>query len=1099
MQFITDLHIHSHYSIATSKKLVPEYLEYWARLKGINVLGTGDCIHPGWMNELRQKLEPTPNGLYRLKKEHRLAESKALDHPQINKEVYFVLTGEISSIYKKNEKVRKVHNLTIFPSFEVAEIVQSRLDRIGNITSDGRPILGLDSKTLLEMVLESSDLSFLVPAHIWTPWFSVLGSKSGFNNLEECYEDLTPHIFAVETGLSSDPAMNWTCSFLDKFKLISNSDAHSPEKLGREANLFQTELSYQGIYQALKGDQGFIGTIEFFPEEGKYHYDGHRKCQVSLDPLETIKNNGLCPVCHQPVTKGVMYRVAELSDRSINEKTDPKNNFYSITQLPDILAEIWQIKNSRSKKITSEYLSLINCLGSEFNLLLFSDLEEIKKIGGELLTEAIKRLRAKKIIIKEGFDGEFGQIKLFTDQEVNSFYGNSLFSSKKIKSFDSTPKSSVKFNLLEFKKILKEKSTGKSTSGTASFNSAQKTEMRTKTGKKSISGTQKKAIEYNQGPCLVVAGPGSGKTRVLIERISYLLETKKRRPEEILAITFSNKAAEEIRNRIIDKKIKTTPNIFTFHALGLSILKESCQEFDRQKDFYIIGQAEKKEILKDLVPTSKINKIIKQIEAHKQGKMVPEMASTPRRDFSVPEMETITKYNQILAKKNAFDLDDLLYYPVTLLENNPTKAKFYRKKYRSLLIDEYQDINGIQYRLLRILADKKDSDLFVIGDPDQAIYQFRGSDLKYLDLLRQDYPSLKIIELKKSFRCPTPILKAGQQILQKMKSNPLTGLDLKLKINIQKNSTAKSEADWIATQIEKMIGGVRSFSLDSGITDGQNKSLGFSDFAILCRSSFMFTELEIACQNHGISYQIVGSTPFYEESPYQEILLALQSLYNRTSLEDLDPKTEFTLPHKGVSFVKNDRSLDELPFNSTLKQMISEKKPLIEPLNFLMEKNNFTPTQTKKMNELTKKFGTNYELFFRQIKLRQGVDDYQPNYEAVTLMTLHASKGLEFKNVFIPGCEKGLIPFELFGYKTKKELAEEERLFYVGITRAKENLYLSYAQKRYYKGRQLIGLKSPLLNRIEEKLLLKSTRKAKKNLPEEKQLDLFSNTKTTKD
>src|SRR3989339_862395 len=246
MKFIADLHIHSHYSLATSKHLTPEYLDYWAQLKGIDVVGTGDCTHPAWLNELKIKLEPAGNGLYRLKPEYKLKSSEAYLPPKTKRDVYFILTGEISSIYKKAGKVRKVHNVCVFPDFDSVEKLQEKLSKLGNITSDGRPILGVDAKHIFEITLTTSALSFLIPAHIWTPWFSVLGDKSGFNTLEECYEDLTPYIFAVETALSSDPPMNWACSFLDNFRLVSNSDAHSPEKLGREANMFDTELSYEG-------------------------------------------------------------------------------------------------------------------------------------------------------------------------------------------------------------------------------------------------------------------------------------------------------------------------------------------------------------------------------------------------------------------------------------------------------------------------------------------------------------------------------------------------------------------------------------------------------------------------------------------------------------------------------------------------------------------------------------------------------------------------------------------------------------------------------------------------------------------------------------
>lgn len=422
MKYIADFHIHSHFSIATSKNLVPEYLEYWARIKGINLIGTGDCIHPGWLTEIKKKMELCENGLLRLKKEYRLPESVALKHDNIPDEVYFVLTGELSSIYKKNGKVRKVHNITVFPDFESLESVQKKLDEKCNIRLDGRPILGIDSKTILEMVISSAERAFVIPAHIWTPWFSVLGEKSGFDSIDECYEDLTPHIFALETGLSSDPPMNRACSFLDKFRLVSNSDAHSPGKLGREANLFDAELSYDGFYEALKFDRGFEGTVEFFPNEGKYFFDGHRKCGISWSPVETEKHNGICPVCNTPVTPGVLHRIADLADRDSNEIKNTKD-FHSITQLSDLLAEIAGLKSSSAAKVTNEYFRVIKALGSEFHILLNAEQGEIVDMGSEILAEGVRRLRSGEVYVENGFDGQFGRIKVFTENELKNKTG----------------------------------------------------------------------------------------------------------------------------------------------------------------------------------------------------------------------------------------------------------------------------------------------------------------------------------------------------------------------------------------------------------------------------------------------------------------------------------------------------------------------------------------------------------------------------------------------------------------------------------------------------------------------------------------------------
>ncbi|MDG5816865.1 endonuclease Q family protein [Chitinispirillales bacterium ANBcel5] len=408
MRFIADLHIHSHFSIATSKQLTPEMLDLWSKKKGITVTGTGDAVHPGWRKELKEKLRYAGNGLYTLKKAYRLPESNAW-----NTRHFFMLTAEISCIYKFDGRVRKVHNIIAASDFKSMDKIARRLERVGNIASDGRPILGLDSRDLLEIVLESGDNNFLIPAHIWTPWFSVLGSRSGFDSVEQCFRDLSSHIFALETGLSSDPPMNRGCSFLDRYALISSSDAHSPEKLGREATLFNTDISFGAMVAALKNRAGgeLLGTIEFFPEEGKYHLDGHRKCGIRWQPQDTLEHNGLCPVCGKAVTVGVLSRVTELADRRLwgNCKND---NFYYLTSLKGLLSEITGT-SAGSKKTAALYESCLSRFGSEFDILLTTPLTAIKGIDSRI-AEGIRRLRAGTVTRVGGFDGEFGSIKLFT-------------------------------------------------------------------------------------------------------------------------------------------------------------------------------------------------------------------------------------------------------------------------------------------------------------------------------------------------------------------------------------------------------------------------------------------------------------------------------------------------------------------------------------------------------------------------------------------------------------------------------------------------------------------------------------------------------------
>jgi DNA helicase II / ATP-dependent DNA helicase PcrA len=420
MKFISDFHIHSHYSRASAKNLNLENLHIAAQLKGITVVSAGDFTHPEWLMELKNKLVYDKNGLFRLKPEIAKECDKQVP-PLCRSRVSFMLVTEISNIYKKNGKTRKNHNLLFVPDLDAAVRLGLKLSAIGNVKSDGRPILGLDARNLLEILLETTNRGFFVPAHIWTPWFSLLGSKSGFDSVRECFEDLTSHIYAVETGLSSDPPMNWRVSELENLTLISNSDAHSPANLGREANIFDTALTYDSIIEAMKSGNPdhFLGTLEFYPEEGKYHYDGHRKCAISFHPEQTLSHNNICPVCEKPLTLGVLYRVKALSDRPEGVKPLKSHPYNHIIPLTDILAEILRV-GPRTKKVLQKYRLITEKLGPELNVLNALSLEKIDEAGIPLLKESIERMREKKIIIAPGYDGEFGRIKIFEEGERES-------------------------------------------------------------------------------------------------------------------------------------------------------------------------------------------------------------------------------------------------------------------------------------------------------------------------------------------------------------------------------------------------------------------------------------------------------------------------------------------------------------------------------------------------------------------------------------------------------------------------------------------------------------------------------------------------------
>lgn len=1015
MRFIVDFHIHSHYSRATSKQLTPENLAVWARLKGIQVMGTGDCIHPGWCDELKTKLSPVGNGLYQLKSEYKIPNAPDIHPATPVVETQFLLTAELSCIYKKGGRVRKVHHLLVFPDFTAVENLQARLNQVGNIASDGRPILGLDSRHLLGMLLEADPRCYLIPAHIWTPWFSVLGSKSGFDTIEDCYGDLAATIFAVETGLSSDPPMNRVCSFLDNYRLVSNSDAHSLDKLGREANLFDCELSYEGIRKALQQDNGFLGTIEFFPQEGKYHYDGHRKCQIVYDPLETLAHQGRCPKCRKPLTLGVMYRVAELADRAVSAIPDFKQSFLSITPLTQLLAEVYQTKSITSKKVNQMYFQLLDALGSEFDILLHCELSAIRTVGGELISEGIDRLRQGRVHIEEGYDGEFGRITVFDPTEIRMHQTGHLFTGRPI---DCHPNESVEFDIPAFQQL----------------KAAQTVSVKPEACPPRapvLTEEQVQAITFGTGPILVIAGPGSGKTRILTERIRHLIHTSTATPDALLAITFSNKAADEIRHRLTD--LPALPLVTTFHKLGLLILTAHADEFGLTLPLGITDEAEQMIILTQHMGLKKREASLAriQIDRIKQGLVAP----------SKSESQLVNHYNLILRSYNRVDINDLIALPVQLFQDLPEAALPYHTRWPWVFVDEYQDINRMQYQLLIALTGKPEPNLFAIGDPDQAIYGFRGSDVRLIDQLKTDFPTLTTCRLSTSFRCPDRVLMAAGQVLGRtafMSGRPDT-----LQIQIEAHPTDTSEAEWISQTISRLIGGTHTLSL----TADPPVIHSFSDVAILCRTSHLFPAIKTALAKLGIPVQVSGEEGLWRTEPFITAIHYLKSeLFGPAALTPLDAGLQ-----------------------QEVARLMHNQSSLLAIIKSLLDWETLDKNDQLRVEMISRDYGHHYARFLQDITLAKPADDHIP-CEAVSLMSMHAAKGLEFEVVFIPGCETGIMPFELFHPKTPDELAEEERLFYVGITRTKSRLYLSHTNRRNIHHQMRHATVSTYITRLSEDL-----------------------------
>jgi DNA helicase-2/ATP-dependent DNA helicase PcrA len=412
VELIVDLHVHSHYSRATSKDCTIEGLYRWGKIKGINIIGTGDFTHPDWFAEIQEKLDPAEGGFYKLKDDIAEGIDAKLPASVRGNLIRFVPTVEIATIYKKGDRVRKLHQLVVMPDFSGVADLNARLDKIGNLKADGRPILGLDSKELLRHTLEVNPDGLYIPAHIWTPWFGMFGSKSGFDSIQEAFDELAPEIKAIETGLSSDPFMNRGVSNLDGVTITSHSDAHSPQKLGREATIINANPTYDDVIGAIKAnDKRIHGTIEFFPEEGKYHSDGHRACGIRFEPGQTKEHGGICPVCHKPLVVGVQYRVGELTD--IDTVSHSKQVEY-IVPLPEVLAELHGVKSVSSKAVANEYLNAIARLGSEFDVLRKVDLDAVRD-HSPLIGLAIERIRTGQVHKDPGYDGVFGTIRVFKD------------------------------------------------------------------------------------------------------------------------------------------------------------------------------------------------------------------------------------------------------------------------------------------------------------------------------------------------------------------------------------------------------------------------------------------------------------------------------------------------------------------------------------------------------------------------------------------------------------------------------------------------------------------------------------------------------------
>ncbi len=1043
MDYIADLHTHSPYSRATSPEGTLRGLAGWARVKGIQVIGTGDFTHPGWFRSIREELVPAEQGLFRLKDEAAIVSPLAGVTPAPTP-VRFLLSAEISSIYKRGGSVRKVHNLLYVPDFASAERLNATLAGIGNIESDGRPILGLDSRDLLEIMLEQAPEGFLVPAHVWTPWFSLFGSRSGFDSIEECFGDLTSHVFALETGLSSDPDMNRRISSLDQFALISNSDCHSPAKLGREANLFSTDLDFFALREAISGNRrsAFRGTVEFFPEEGKYHADGHRACHVCLDPLETRRLSLICPVCGKPLTVGVCHRVMELADRERPLHREDSPAVFSLIPLPEVLGEIAGT-GPASKNVMELYGRTISRFGSEFNLLLHAPLDEIRQASG-ILGESVARMREGRVIRQPGCDGEYGVIRVFEEGEPALLAGQgSLFGD------GPAVRRSRKKEIGAF-----------ALPGLANDRDGARNDPAKKAG--GPNPEQAAAITSGSRHILVTAGPGTGKTYTLTERATALL-AKGHDPARMAAITFTVRAADEVRERLQKSAGPGAERVFagTFHRFCLDWLRRTAPVLA------VVGPESRERLLKRFFPGLSAG------ERNRLAEAVAEYFRRPARDVS----GSVQPYLDELRRLEAIDLDAVIPEFVRRLEADDALREQVCGSLEHLLVDEFQDLNESQFELVRILAET--CRVFAIGDPDQAIYGFRGSDPEFFFRFA-GMPAVEQVFLTRNYRCPSAVITAATALIAH--NNRPSGLPLVAEssrqgaIELHSAPSPAAEAEFIVRRIEELMGGIEHFSLHSG--RGGNgepgRGLSFGDMAVLFRLGRQAEEIAAALERRGIPFQQVGTAPFYLNLEMQPVYYFVQAaagsevifdwLRLAGSLPGIGSTTidrmEAALPLTGDFWAC--RVFPELP--QAASRTLKELRQTLERFRETATRSGLSPALAgtlpylrvgpetagaERLLDLAGSFGGDLAAFAAHLRRYAEASVYDERAEAVALMTLHAAKGLEFPVVFLAGVEEGLLPCSLWN---EVNVEEERRLFYVGLTRARERVVLTASLNRLWAG-----------------------------------------------
>ncbi|MGI9508741.1 MAG: UvrD-helicase domain-containing protein, partial [Geminicoccaceae bacterium] len=849
-------------------------------------------------------------------------------------------------------------------------------------------------------------------------------------------------------------------------------DAHSPIKLGREATAFDDVLDYHGIKHALETGEGYVGTVEFFPDEGKYHLDGHRKCKRWFTPEQTKRLDGRCPDCGGQITVGVLHRIDDLADRRPREVKPPATagEVVNLVPLHEVIGEVVGTKPG-SKRVERCYQHLVTSLGSELDILNDVPIEDIRRADTSLLGEAISRLRAGDVIREGGYDGEYGVIRLFEDDELREAKSGGFLIDLP-KSIGEKRPAAASIETAPIPRAAKPRvSPSVEASPPSEANAAaHQSNMFPRHGiLAALDEQQRAAAAITRGPVLIIAGPGSGKTRTLTHRIAHLVAEEGVPARNCLAITFTRRAALEMRERlerILPRDADLVP-IHTFHSLGQTILQEQPTAARLPADFRVADDIERTELIKALLDISS-----------RQAKSLLGDISRSKRTAQRASEEVaaaLEVYQPELVRRGWVDFDDLIGLTVRLLKNHGDLAAFYRERYALISLDEFQDIDEQQYRMVKQLASAN-ADILAIGDPNQAIYGFRGADPRSFQRFREDYPNAKTVTLRRNYRSSGTIVKASAEVIEAGEEGASAGLEhvrgMEERITIHRASSDKAEAEFIIHGIERLIGGHSFYSIDTGRVGGLNRSvdagrtsgsrfsdrdrvdLSFGDFSVLYRTDAQAKEVVEAFERSGMPYKKHNHDLLIEEPAAQAILHRVDPVAKATASAELKA---------AAAAVMREAEADEIDeLSATLQQLLALAASCEDRLDWFVD----------------------------AVPLATEADCFDPRADRVSLLTVHAAKGLEFPVVFMVGMEDGILPLRFGQTLSEAELAEERRLAFVGMTRAMDRLYLTHAEKRFWRGKDQELAPSPFLEDLSE-TLFNTSRTEVKRKPRDQQLQLF--------